>query len=81
MHFLESFSSLCSWFRKKHPRTLDYVPPPPLPETHDWQRRMTVLPYLEDLHRGPESEEELEEYDDQQIFDDHGGFSYPFVIW
>ncbi len=42
--------SFCSWFRKKHPRTLDYVSLPPLPDTDDPLRCMTVLPYLEDLH-------------------------------
>ena len=48
-----------SWYKKKHPRTLDYVPPPPLPDTDDALRSMTVIPYLEDLHCGdPQSDEE-----------------------
>ena len=51
-----------SWFRKKHPRALEYVAPPPLPDSEDGLRCMTVLPYLEDLHRGatPSEEEEYE---------------------
>ncbi|XP_014668970.1 PREDICTED: serine/threonine-protein kinase STK11-like isoform X2 [Priapulus caudatus] len=35
------------WFRKKHPKTLDYVYFLPRPDEY---RSMTVVPYLEDLH-------------------------------
>ncbi|KAM9229211.1 serine/threonine-protein kinase STK11-like [Dugong dugon] len=38
------------WFRKKHPLAEALVPIPPNPDTCDWWRSMTVLPYLEDLH-------------------------------
>ncbi|KAK2159643.1 hypothetical protein LSH36_149g04063 [Paralvinella palmiformis] len=55
------------WFRKKHPRTLDYVPPPPLPDSDDHLRCMTVLPYLEDLYMNEQTEEE-EDYNDEEIF-------------
>lgn len=67
-----------SWFRKKHPRTFDYVCPPPLPDSDDKLRNMTVLPYLEDLHHpatpsdGGYPEEE-EEADPQHIFNLNNG--------
>ena len=61
-----------SWFKKKHPRTLDFVPPPPLPDTDDPLRSMTVVPYLEDLHSGdPPSDEDVNlegEADEDYIF-------------
>ncbi|ELT96788.1 hypothetical protein CAPTEDRAFT_158801 [Capitella teleta] len=53
------------WFRKKHPLTLDYVHPPPLPGSEDCTRTMTVLPYLDDLHRG--EEDDLGDYDDEAV--------------
>ncbi len=66
-----------SWFRKKHPRTFDYVCPPPLPDSDDKFRNMTVLPYLEDLHHpGTPSEggyPEEEEADPQHIFNLNNG--------
>ena len=75
MYLVISFK-LCinhfSWFKKKHPRTLDFVPPPPLPDTDDPLRSMTVVPYLEDLHSGdPPSDEDVNlegEADEDYIF-------------
>jgi len=55
------FTYFFSWFRKKHPRTLEYVCPPPAPESNDQLRTMTVVPYLEDLHRGEDNSEEGDE--------------------
>lgn len=43
-----------SWFKKKHPRTLDRVYFPPHPDGGDVLRSMTVIPYIEVLHN-PES--------------------------
>jgi serine/threonine-protein kinase 11 len=57
-----------TWIRKKHPKTLDYVAPPPLPDSDDPLRSMTVLPYLEDLHGDGGSE--IGCYDDNEIFTD-----------
>ena len=39
-----------SWFKKKHPRTLDRVFFPPHPDGGDVLRSMTVIPYIEVLH-------------------------------
>jgi len=65
--FVVNYRLCFSWFRKKHPRTLDYVPPPPLPDSDDHLRCMTVLPYLEDLYMNEQTEEE-EDYNDEEIF-------------
>ena len=49
------------------------MPPPPLPDSDDHLRCMTVVPYLEDLHHGGtssdeygEEEEELEEEPEEE---------------
>ncbi|XP_019645394.1 PREDICTED: serine/threonine-protein kinase stk11-like [Branchiostoma belcheri] len=49
------------WCRKKHPRTEAATPLPPLPDTEDPTRSMTVVPYLEDLHGDQDYEDEEEE--------------------
>ncbi|XP_052775856.1 serine/threonine-protein kinase STK11-like isoform X2 [Mya arenaria] len=54
------------WYRKKFPRTCEKVPFPVHPESGDELRNMTVIPYVEDLHRGESSEDE-EEYTPDQI--------------
>ena len=47
-----------SWFRKKHPRVMsEYVHLPPLPESGDVLRSMTVIPYLEDMCHGDDDED------------------------
>ena len=51
--------TLCfnSWVRMDHPPQSDRVLMPPLPETDDALRCMTVLPYLQDYHDpAPESD-------------------------
>jgi hypothetical protein len=49
-----------SWFRKKHPRVMsEYVRLPPLPDSSDLLRSMTVIPYLQDLYHGPGSQDEV----------------------
>jgi len=42
-----------SWFTRKPPRTLEYVPIPPL--RGDEFHSMTVLPYLMEYHYGDDS--------------------------
>lgn len=61
------------WFRKKAPRKHgeDYVHSPPLPETEDELRSMTVIPYLEALHCG-ETPSEEEYYEEEQGFTEDG---------
>lgn len=59
----------CSWVRKKHPRTLEYVGFPEKEGT-DKYHSMSVVPYLEDYHLGTPSDDE-EEYDEDAIFKDH----------
>ncbi|XP_002732086.2 serine/threonine-protein kinase stk11-like [Saccoglossus kowalevskii] len=53
-----------SWVQKKHPIIGDAVPLPPLPDSTDMLRSMTVVPYLEDLHNEEggrdEEDEEIE---------------------
>jgi len=47
-----------SWFRKKHPRVMsEYVRLPPLPDSGDLLRSMTVIPYLEDMYHGIDDED------------------------
>ena len=64
-----SISFLCSWFRKNIPEAGASVQPPALPNTEDYLRRMSVLPYLEDLHYGQDStdDEDVEEIDDETV--------------
>ncbi|KAK2194124.1 hypothetical protein NP493_2g09044 [Ridgeia piscesae] len=40
-----------SWMRRKHPQNTERVPSPPANDMLDAHHRMSVLPYLEDLHR------------------------------
>ncbi|XP_064617141.1 serine/threonine-protein kinase stk11-like [Liolophura sinensis] len=49
------------WFRKKHPKLLERVTVPPLPEADDELRSMTVVPYLEDLHSSSHTSDAEEE--------------------
>ncbi|CAH1789539.1 unnamed protein product [Owenia fusiformis] len=58
---------LHDWFRKKHPRTLEFIKPPSLPDMDDPLHSMTVMPYIDDLYRGDEYEDE--EYDDNYVED------------
>ena len=47
-----------SWFRKKHPRVMsEYVRLPPLPDSGDALRSMTVIPYLDDMYHGVDDED------------------------
>jgi len=58
-----------SWFRKKHPRVMsEYVRLPPLPDSGDMMRSMTVIPYLEDLHR--DGDDDYDSRDPDEI-DEH----------
>ncbi|XP_077981245.1 serine/threonine-protein kinase STK11-like [Glandiceps talaboti] len=52
------------WVMKKHPEIGEAVPLPPLPDSNDELRSMTVVPYLEDLLNEDEDAEEEEEYID-----------------
>ncbi|KAH3832278.1 serine/threonine-protein kinase stk11-like [Dreissena polymorpha] len=49
------------WYRKKFPPTSEIVPFPVHQESGDMVRSMTVIPYIEDLHRGEYSDDD--EYD------------------
>ena len=64
-----------SWFRKKHPKTLEYVPPPPLGASKDPLRNMTVLPYLGDLHR-PGTPSDLSGEEDGELLE---GDHHPYI--
>ncbi|XP_045158706.2 serine/threonine-protein kinase stk11-like [Mercenaria mercenaria] len=57
------------WYRKKFHQTSDIVPFPIHPEGCDTLRSMTVIQYVEDLHRGThsEDEEDEEEYEEDKI--------------
>lgn len=62
IRYLDQFNNLkwnvfflYSWFRKKHPRTLEYVHFSPQPDEY---RSMTVVPYLEVLHNSFQDEED-----------------------
>ncbi|XP_060576695.1 serine/threonine-protein kinase STK11-like [Ruditapes philippinarum] len=57
------------WYRKKFPQTSEIVPFPVHPEGYDDLRSMTVIPYVEDMHRGTPSEEDDEEleYEEDHI--------------
>ncbi|XP_033121992.1 serine/threonine-protein kinase STK11-like [Anneissia japonica] len=58
------------WVQKKHPKEGEEVTLPPLHESNDPLRSMTVVPYLENLHNPCESEESMEEeiyYEDSKI--------------
>ncbi|XP_013399905.1 serine/threonine-protein kinase STK11 [Lingula anatina] len=61
-----------NWYRKKISRTTEYVMPPPLPDSDDPLRCMTVIPYLEAFHCGEEYDEE-EEYEDGEFFVEQPG--------
>ena len=62
-----------SWFRKKHPKTLEYVAPPPLPDTDCPLRSMTVVQYLEELHRCPTPSDIAEQDEDHVTTEIHSG--------
>ena len=55
------------------------MPPPPLPDTDDHLRCMTVLPYLEDLYMNEQMEEE-DEYNDEEIILDTSGQYYAKIM-
>ncbi|XP_070562892.1 serine/threonine-protein kinase STK11-like isoform X2 [Ptychodera flava] len=55
------------WVMKKHPIVGEEVPLPPLPDSSDELRSMTVVPYLEDLLNEDEEEEEDENGDEYRV--------------
>ncbi|KFR05419.1 Serine/threonine-protein kinase STK11, partial [Opisthocomus hoazin] len=58
-----------NWFRKKHAQAEALVPIPPSPETKDRWRSMTAVPYLEDLHRyNEEEDDDLYDIEDDIIY-------------
>lgn len=54
------------WYKKKFPQTSDKVPFP-IHEGGDNLRSMTVIPYIESLHRGESSDEDEDEYEEDRI--------------
>ena len=58
------------WFVRKHARTLEYVAPPPPPDTDDHLHCMSVVPYLEDLHGYAEGDEYYDEGQEPEDVED-----------
>ncbi|KAI0225219.1 Serine/threonine-protein kinase STK11 [Lamellibrachia satsuma] len=58
-----------SWMKRKYPQTTERVPSPPVNDMLDANHRMSVLPYLEELHRT----EDIDEVDseDEQVPQKH----------
>ena len=50
----------------------DGVAMPPLPETEDVQRSLTVVPYLQDLHAAHNGSDQLGSYPDEEILQQYG---------
>lgn len=56
-----------SWYRKRFVKTTEIVPFSLPVDSKDTLRSMTVIPYIEDLHRGVPSDEE-DEYEEEHLF-------------
>jgi hypothetical protein len=64
----------CSWFQKKHPRTIERVQFPPQADGGDALRSMTVIPYIEALH-SPDSATPSEE--EEEVDEDFRAYGSP----